>query len=453
MSRADWMRLLSFTAAAVAVVSAGTPAAVEVACPAAAVAQHDLPCPGNIVDVPLPSLNPREPNKTGVRILPVPGTPIDPFGCAPNAEGKPELLGQAMITPFENLYTRSHGTIPPRARSRDMSQWSLSVDGDTATSKVFTLDQLKTEFPVHSRQHVMECAGNGRHGYRGYGAGANAPGNQWTIGPAGNVNWTGVLLKDVLATVGVQKSAVYVGWYSEDAPCDTPTAAGTMISRGIPIEKALDDYTMLAWEMNGETLPSYHGFPLRLVVPGYPGAAWGKWLTRLWVRNQTHDGAKMAAPAYRVPIEPVAAGSHDFKDPYWTNDNMKIITEMPVRALITSPLRCLTVASRAVALEGRAWSGAGNVTKVELSFDRGTSWVGVATLSAPVNKWAWQSWAGSVTLPSDGVWQVYARATDVTGVSQPMFAPYWNPKGYQNNAAMDLTITVKGSAHPASATI
>jgi len=411
----------------------------NVTCPAGAVAQDDLPCPGNTQDVPLPSLNPLEPNKTGVRVLPVPGTKPNPFGCALNAEGKPELLGLHDVTPFENFYTRNHGNIPKRAISRDMTGWKLIVDGEVDTPMNFTMEQLKA-MPSVSRQHVLECAGNGRHGYK-----PQVNGNQWTIGPAGNGNWTGVLLKDVLKAAGVKSSAVYIGWYSEDADCDAgPSGAGKLISRGVPIEKALDGYTMLAYEMNGGTLPSYHGFPLRLVAPGFPGAAWGKWLTRIWVRNQTHDGAKMGAPAYRLPINPIKPGQHDTTWDGWNNDNMKIITQMPVRALITTPDRCLTQTSKDVTVAGKTWSGAGDVKKVEVTYDHGNTWT-AADLTTPANKWAWQSWTAKISLPSDGTWSIYARATDESGATQPMTAPYWNPKGYQNNACMDLQITIGAS--------
>jgi hypothetical protein len=121
----------------------------------------------------------------------------------------------------------------------------------------------------------------------------------------------------------------------------------------------------------------------------------------------------------------------------------QIITQMPVRALITSPARCGTATSRTLALAGKAWSGAGDVTRVELSHDRGVSWMSASSLSKPVNKWAWQSWNATVVVPTDGTWQIFARATDHTGATQPMVSPYWNPKGYQNNAAMDLKIAVK----------
>jgi len=128
-----------------------------VECPANAVAQDDLPCPGNTEDVPLPSLNVHEPNKTGVRLLPVPGSKPDPFGCAPNAEGKPELLGAHDITPFQNLYTRNHGTIPPRARAKSLEGWTLTIDGEVDRPTTFTMEQLRTSFTAVSRQHVLEC--------------------------------------------------------------------------------------------------------------------------------------------------------------------------------------------------------------------------------------------------------------------------------------------------------
>jgi DMSO/TMAO reductase YedYZ molybdopterin-dependent catalytic subunit len=404
-------------------------------CPVASVAQYELPCPGNSEDVPLPG-------KPGVRVLPIPGTKPDPTGCALNAEGKPELLGLHDITPIENMYTRNHGNIPARAVSGSLDGWSLTIDGEVDKPTTFTMDDLKTKFATHSGQYVLECAGNGRHGYR-----PEVAGNQWTIGAVGNANWTGVLLKDVLQSVGVNDKAVYIGWYSEDAACGPGQKPGELISRGVPIEKAMDGYTMLAHSMNGAPLNKYHGFPLRLVAPGFPGAAWGKWLTRIWVRNQTHDGAKMAAPAYRVPIEPIAPGQHDTTWPGWNNDNMKIITQMNMKALITKPARCgsdvWSTSKKSIDLAGKAWSGAGDITKVEVSIDHGSTWLPVGYLSKPANKWAWQTWTVEVQLPSPGIWQIFARATDEQA-AQPIIAPYWNPKGYMNNGAMSLTVNVTG---------
>lgn len=247
---------------------------------------------------------------------------------------------------------------------------------------------------------------------------------------------------------GLYALCTSAGWYSEDADCDKKIP-GALISRGVPIAKAMDGHTMLATGMNGAPLNKYHGFPLRLVAPGFPGAAWGKWLTRIWVRNQTHDGAKMAAPAYRVPVEPMAPGAHDAKWSGWNNDNMKIITEMKPRAMITKPARCgsavWSTSKNTIAFAGKAWSGAGDISKVEVSIDHGATWKEVNKLSKPANKWAWQSWSTNVQLPSPGIWEVFARAVDVTGGAQPIIAPSWNPKGYMSNAAMSITVNVTKS--------
>ena len=114
----------------------------------------------------------------------------------------------------------------------------------------------------------------------------------WSIGAVGCAEWTGVLLKDVLEAVGVGPGAVFVAYYGED----------DFLSRGVPITKALDGHSMLAWAMNGEPLPAFHGFPLRLLAPGFPGSAQGKWLKRLWVRDREHDGLGMLGKSYRLII-------------------------------------------------------------------------------------------------------------------------------------------------------
>jgi len=410
-------------------------------CPAQGVAQNELPCPGQPGDVPLE-------NKTGVRVLPLPGLKPDPAACPQNAEGKPELLGLHDVTPVENFYVRNHGAIPQRALAQSLAGWQLQVDGFVQRPRNFTMAQLKAEFPHYSRQYVLECAGNGRHGYRpgNQKQGGPASGNQWTIGAAANGNWTGVLLRDVLLSVGLQDAASYLAWYAEDKDCGGTDA--DLISRGFDLEKAMDDGTMLVFEMNGVPLPSYHGFPLRVFAPGYPGAAQGKWLTRLWVRDQVHDGAKMTGWAYRMPTLPLFAGGANTSvppDAYAPPIETEIITKLGVRAIITAPPRCHHQDGRTVAVEGRAWSGAGDVVRVEVSVDHGMTWSDADALARPVNKWAWQKWSKTVVLPSAGAFRVMARATDVEGRVQPIITPGWNPKGYMSNAVMnvDIAVTVK----------
>lgn len=196
------------------------------------------------------------------------GLKPDPQACPQNGEGKPEILGLFDVTPVENFYVRNHGAVPQRAIDGDLTGWSLRIDGEVQKTHNFTMQELQ-KFPTYSRQYVQECAGNGRHGYRpsDLAQGGPASGNQWTIGAVGNANFTGVLLRDVLLSLGLTSSASYIAWYGEDKDCGGDDAV--LISRGFSLEKALDEHTMLVWEMNGKPLHAFHGFPLRVFAPGY----------------------------------------------------------------------------------------------------------------------------------------------------------------------------------------
>jgi len=192
----------------------------------------------------------------------------------------------------------------------------------------------------------------------------------------------------------------------------------------------------LAFEMNGGPLPTLHGFPLRLICPGWPGSTGGKWLKRIWVRDQVHDGAKMTGTSYRVPRYPVAPGT---KVP---EEDMEIIEEMPVKSIITRPESGI-VAKLAEKLElrGHAWSGSGDVKAMHISIDFGRTWI-PAKLRKPVNRYAWQRWTATAEFPRQGYYEVWARATDKQDRMQPMIVPGWNPKGYLNNAMQRIAVKV-----------
>jgi DMSO/TMAO reductase YedYZ molybdopterin-dependent catalytic subunit len=293
-----------------------------------------------------------------------------------------------------------------------------------------TLEELKRRFAPRTMQLVVECGGNGRAGFW-----PPASGNQWKLGAVGCPMYTGVRLKDVLESAGVKPSAVYVGYYGED-PHLSGDPDKVPISRGIPMAKALDDATLLVWDMNGEPLPAQHGFPLRLVAPGYPGSVSGKWLTRLWVRDRVHDGEKMGGYSYRVPRHPVEPGA-DVPE-----SEMAIIEAMPVKSIITRPATGLEHgADRPLALRGHAWCGDGEVAAMHVSIDFGQSWM-QASLAPPRNAFAWQRWNAEVRFPSTGHFEVWARATDHAGRQQPMVVPGWNPRGYLNNAMHRIAVKV-----------
>ena len=262
-----------------------------------------------------------------------------------------------------------------------------------------------------------------------------AQGNQWTIGAVSCAEWTGIKLKDLLEDVGIKNDAVYIGYHAADTHLSGDLKKEP-ISRGVPMRKALQEETILAFKMNGEDIPLAHGYPLRLVAGGWPASASGKWINRISVRNKVHDGTKMQAPAYRVPCKPVAPGEI-VKD-----EDMCIIESMPVKSLITYPKSGAMInKGRKLNIRGHAWAGELIVKSMEYSIDFGSTWKS-CTIENPVNRLAWQHFKASIDFPKIGYYEVWARATDNNDVSQPMLVPGWNPKGYLNNACHRIAIKV-----------
>ncbi len=344
-----------------------------------------------------------------------------------NAETMPHLLNDD-ITPTNRLFIRNNG-MPPSAV--DPSNWTLSIGGESVQAqRQYTLSQLKQQFEHISQQITLECGGNGRAEFD-----PPVSGNQWTLGAVGCPVWNGMRLRDLLLDVGLKEDAVFVAYHGRDrhASGDPNREA---ISRGVPISKAMDPDSMLVWGMNGTDLHPMNGHPLRLVFGGHAGSTSGKWLNGLSIRDRLHDGPKMAPPAYHVPCEPVAPGSQV------PNDAMCLLESMPVKSLITRPLSGITHASvRRLPIHGHAWAGEQEIQSVRLSIDYGTTWVS-ANLRAPVNRFAWQHFDFSIKFPSRGYYEVWAKAVDSNGESQPMLVPGWNPKGYGNNACHRIAVNV-----------
>jgi DMSO/TMAO reductase YedYZ molybdopterin-dependent catalytic subunit len=171
-----------------------------------------------------------------------------------------------------------------------------------------------------------------------------------------------------------------------------------------------------------------------MVCGGWPGSVSGKWLTELLVRDRVHDGAKMTGTSYRVPCRPVAPGTSV------ADQDLCIIESMPVKSLITFPRSGVQVpANRKLAIRGKAWAGDRVVRSLAVSIDFGQTWQ-PAALEEPANRLAWQIWQATINLPAAGYYEVWARATDSAGVSQPMLVPGWNPKGYLNNASHRIAL-------------
>ena len=327
------------------------------------------------------------------------------------------------ITPVEHFFVRCHTLVP----QVHLPNWKLEIAGLVEHPLSLTLADLR-KFLQAELVSVLECAGNGRSFFQPPVAGA-----QWRFGSVGNARWTGVRLKDVLEKAGAKPAATQLLLDGADVPLITMPK----FQRTLEIGKAMHPDTLLAWEMNGKPLTADHGFPLRVIAPGWASDSWVKWLTRIELLDHDFDGFWMKT-AYRHPPKHVAPGTAvNPKD-------MIPVTDLNVKSVIAHPGEWATPGS--VVVQGVAWSNASPVTKVEVSADAGKTWspanfTGKATTYG-FRKWvfAWKATEGQYTLMS--------RATNEAGQSQPI-EPEWNPNGYLYNAAQPMPVTISRT-RPAS---
>ncbi len=344
-----------------------------------------------------------------------------------NAETPAHLLDES-VTSAERMFVRNNG-IPPTAI--DSAKWELRIDGESALNPMtFKLEDLKRKFKTYTYQLTLECGGNGRSEFN-----PPAKGNQWTTGAVSCGEWTGVRLRDVLSEVGIKDDAVYIGYYGTDTHLSGDTKKNP-ISRGVPMSKALEDESLIAFALNGKDIPVLNGHPLRLVFGGWPASASGKWLNRISIRNKVHDGTKMGGKAYRVPCKPVAPGE------LVPDEEMCIIESMPVKSIITYPKTGgILRGKKSLTVRGHAWAGDRSVRELLVSIDFGATWQ-KAKLKQAANRLAWQDWSAELSFPQKGYYEAWARAIDEDGKSQPILVPGWNPKGYLNNACHRIAIKV-----------
>ncbi len=333
------------------------------------------------------------------------------------------------ITPLDKFFIRSHHYTPD-VKLRD---WKLSVVGKVSTPLVWSLDELK-KLPRVELVSVLECAGNGRAHHVPPMAGL-----QWKYGAVGNARWAGVRLVDVLRKAGIQPGAVEVMFDGADV------AVGSQpeFQRSIPLKKALDPNTILAYEMNGEPLDPSHGFPLRLVVPGWAGDSWVKWVMKIEVRDTEFDGFFMKT-AYRIPNRPVRPGATI--DPAL----MTPVTSLSIKSVLASNADGDEVRPGSLRLTGAAWSHAAQVVAVEVSTDTGRTWK-AATLGSDRAPFAWRLWEFNWTPPGEAYYTVLVRARNALGETQPL-QPEWNPSGYSHNAVQAVRLHVTANPQPVSAT-
>ena len=332
-----------------------------------------------------------------------------------NAEPALDLLAEP-ITPIDAFFIRNNGDLPETGPAE---AWRLTIDGEVERPLVWSIAELRQRFEIVTVTAVLECAGNGRSQFS-----PATDGLPWRLGAVGCARWTGVRLKDVLQASGVKAGAVYTAHYAPDRNLSDPSRSA--LSRGLPIAKALAAETLIAFAMNDEPLPPLHGGPLRIVAPGFPGSAWQKWLDRISLRDVEHDGEKMRGTDYRMPQTPVKPG--EAIDPA----RFSVITDMPVKSLITAPAHGFSVAVGSIlVVEGFAWSGAIPLAGLRASCNGGASWL-EAELEEGEGPFAWRRFRLGFTIEQAGPLSIVTQARDVEGNVQPFETP-WNPRGYCNN--------------------
>ena len=335
---------------------------------------------------------------------------------------------ESWITPVDSFFVRTHLYRP----TVNAGEWRLHVKGMVANQLTLALADLR-KLPRVEVVSVLECAGNGRSFYQ-----PTVIGMQWRYGGVGNARWAGVRVADVLQRAGIKPGAKEILFNGADVPM------GTMpdFVRSLPPEKAMRPDTLLAYEMNGQPLTPAHGFPLRLVVPGWAGDSWMKWVTDIEVRDQEYDGFFMKT-AYRRPVRTITPGANvDAAD-------MTPVTSIRPKSVIARPREGEKVGRGPVTIRGAAWAGESPVARVNVSTDNGRTWK-EAKLGADKAKYGWRLWEATWTPPAAGSYVLMAQASDEAGEKQP-FAEDWNPSGYLYNVVHQVRVEAGGGAAPGPA--
>src|SRR5262249_46932502 len=343
----------------------------------------------------------------------------------PNYETPLEYFRTA-ITPNNAFFVRYHLAGIPEV---DAKTWKLSVGGEGANSQIeINLDELK-QMPAAEVVAVNMCSGNRRGLFQ-----PHVPGVEWGYGAMGCARWKGARLKDILDKAGLKKEAIEIVLDGADMPVSDKTPD---FVKSIPTWKAIEETTLVAYEMNGQPLPHLNGFPARIIVPGWTGTYWMKHITSIKAVTKPEPNFWMN-PAYRIPLGkfPIVAR--------FTSQETAVntpITEIVVNSLITSPADDAQVkASAPVTIGGIAWDGGYGITSVEVSSDGGKNWA-AATLGEDLARFAFRTFSFNFTPRAKGKLTVMARAFNKIGQAQTTEL-IQNPAGYHHNVVHSITLNV-----------
>lgn len=326
----------------------------------------------------------------------------------------PALLNDRMESGL--FYVRNHFEVP----RIDGAEFKLKVSGAVSKPYDYSLNDLKN-FGEKNLLVVLECAGNGRSSMV-----PAIKGTPWNFGAVSQAEFTGISLRNLLDNTILSDEAVEVKFTGADEG-QIHTGEVNPYARSLPLDVALHPDTMLAWKMNGQLLSQQHGYPLRLVVPGWYGMASVKWLNEISVLTEPFKG-------FFQTQEYVYLGQEGIQD-------HTPVTNMLVRSLILAPENNITLRQAPVQISGIAWSGSGMVTRVELSFDEGQNWA-EAILKLSDSDYGMARWEYDWRPDQSGKISIIARAFDSQGDKQPLESR-WNKGGYGNNVAHRLEIFIK----------
>ncbi len=333
-----------------------------------------------------------------------------------NCETPPSALGSE-VTPTARFYRRNHFPIPVL----DEAPWRLGVSGMVDRPLSLSLHEL-TQLPAETMVVTLECAGNGRAQFR-----PPTPGVQWGVGAVGTAEWTGPRLADVLERTGIRRGAREVIFAGADRGSVDDSRRPIRFERSLTVADALESGALLAYAMNGRPLPARHGYPVRLVVPGWYAVASVKWLTDIRVVEEPFEGFFQAAHY----VYEWSRGGTTVAEP---------VRLQLVRALITRPGSGEQLACGGLTVRGVAWSGTAPIERVEVSV-AGSPWR-KARLAGAAAAHGWQQWEFLATNLGPGEASIRARAADLAGQVQPE-RPEWNRLGYGANFIHEVRVLLR----------
>src|SRR5665213_334271 len=340
----------------------------------------------------------------------------------PNYESPLEYL-RTPITPNDEFFVRYHLADIPEVKAEG---YKISIGGDGANGQAeLTLDDLK-KMPAVEVVAVNQCSGNRRGLSKPHVAGV-----EWGYGAMGCARWKGAQLKDVLDKVGLKKEAIEIAFGGADGPVVDKTPD---FVKSIPVWKAMDENTIIAYEMNGAPLPHFNGYPARIVVPGWTGTYWMKHINKIDALTQPFKSFWMN-PAYRIPVGIFPIAARFTSQEYAPNTP---ITEMVVNSLITSHRDGAKIKVGKVSVSGMAWDGGYGIRTVQVSSDGGKTW-STAALGEDLGRFALRPWSFEINAKK-GANTVMVNATNKLGQSQ-VSDLIFNGAGYHNNVMQNITLT------------